>query len=240
MPDLMELLENMQPDQKNNYDRLLEKMILSWQEEGVRPKILLHSCCAPCSTYTLEYLTKYADVTLYFANSNIHPRLEFERRKEVQADFVAAFNERTGQQVGFIAEAYQPQEFLCVVKGLEEEPEGGLRCSACFQMRLDQTALKAKELGADYFGSALTISPHKNSSLINSIGAEVQQLYDMRYLPSDFKKKGGYKRSVEMCEEYDIYRQCYCGCIFAAKQQNVDLKQVSQEAKAYLQAKKET
>lgn len=136
MPDLMELLENMQPDQKINYDRLLEKMILTWQEEGVRPKILLHSCCAPCSTYTLEYLTKYADVTLYFANSNIHPRLEFERRKEVQADFVAAFNERTGQQVEFIAEAYQPQEFLCVVKGLEEEPEGGLRCSACFQMRL--------------------------------------------------------------------------------------------------------
>ncbi len=240
MPDLMELLEKMQPDQKINYDRLLEKMIHSWKEENVRPKILLHSCCAPCSTYTLEYLTQYADVTLYFANSNIHPRLEFERRKQVQADFVEAFNNQTGQHVEFIAEAYRPQEFLCAVKGLEDEPEGSLRCSACFQMRLDQAALKAKELGADYFGSALTISPHKNSSLINSIGAEVQQLYDVRYLPSDFKKKGGYKRSVEMCEEYDIYRQCYCGCIFAARKQNVDLKQVNQEAKAYLQAKKET
>ncbi|EUJ33165.1 hypothetical protein MFLO_04490 [Listeria floridensis FSL S10-1187] len=240
MPNITELFEKLQPDQKINYDSLLEKMIHWWEKEAIRPKILLHSCCAPCSTYTLEYLTKYADVILYFANSNIHPRAEFERRKQVQADFVEAFNGNTGSHVEFIAEKYEPQTFLCAIKGLEEEPEGGLRCSACFNLRLDQAAQKAKEVGADYFGSALTISPHKNSSLINSIGVEIQQLYDVSYLPSDFKKKGGYKRSVEMCEQYDIYRQCYCGCIFAAKQQNVDLKQVNREAKEYLKQKKET
>nr|WP_099225281.1 epoxyqueuosine reductase QueH [Listeria costaricensis] len=233
-PDLMEMLKEMKPNQKINYDKLLQKMIETWQSENFRPLILLHSCCAPCSTYTLEYLTKHAEVVIYFANANIHPRAEFERRKLVQETFIRDFNEKTGQKVGFISEKYEPQKFLCAVKGLEDEPEGGLRCSACFNMRLDQAANKAREIGADYFGSALTISPHKNSELINHIGLEVQALYDMHYLPSDFKKKGGYRRSVEMCQEYDIYRQCYCGCVFSAKQQGIDLKKVNQEAQAHL------
>ncbi|MEG2708277.1 MAG: epoxyqueuosine reductase QueH, partial [Vagococcus sp.] len=119
-------------------------------------------------------------------------------------------------------------------KELTEEREGGKRCSACFNMRLDLVAEKAQELGFDYFGSALTISPKKNSQLINQIGMDIQKFYDVNYLPSDFKKNKGYERSIEMCKEYNIYRQCYCGCIFAAKQQGVDLKQVTKEARQFL------
>ena len=122
---------------------------------------------------------------------------------------------------------------------LAEEKEGGERCSACFNMRLDRVAQVAQELGYDYFGSALTLSPKKNSQLINELGLEVQQLYDVNYLPSDFKKNKGYERSIVMCREYDVYRQCYCGCVFAAKQQGVDLREVNKEALAYLKDKHE-
>src|SRR5699024_9021300 len=133
-----------------------------------RPTILLHSCCAPCSTYTLEYLTQFADVTIYFANSNIHPRAEYERRELVQKKFITHFNDQTGQNVQFLAAPYEPNNFIQMVKEkhLENEPEGGARCTACFQMRLDIVAKKAEELNFDYFGSALTLSPKKNSQLI--------------------------------------------------------------------------
>ena len=121
--------------------------------------------------------------------------------------------------------------------GLEEEPEGGDRCKVCFDYRLDKTAQMAVELGFDYFASALTISPHKNSQLINSVGIDVQKVYATKYLPSDFKKNNGYRRSVEMCDEYDIYRQCYCGCVFAAKQQGIDFAQITKDAKAFMEGK---
>ncbi|MDR1567702.1 MAG: epoxyqueuosine reductase QueH [Streptococcaceae bacterium] len=235
MINLLEILRQFQPNQKVNYDKILQKMVKIWQDEGIRPRILLHSCCAPCSTYTLEYLTKYADVTIYFANSNIHPRSEYERRRAVQEQFIADFNQQTGQNVQFIAARYEPQTFIQMVKAknLEEEKEGGKRCTACFQMRLDLVAKKAQTLGYDYFGSALTISPHKNSRVINEVGIEIQEFYATRYLPSDFKKNNGYRRSIEMCEKYKIYRQCYCGCLFAAAQQGVDLKQINAEANAF-------
>ncbi|GAB2024565.1 epoxyqueuosine reductase QueH [Lactovum odontotermitis] len=230
-----EILEN-KKDQKVNYDQILRKMIESWEEQEVRPKLIIHSCCAPCSTYTLEFLTQYADVTIYYANSNIHPQAEYERRALVQKEFVDEFNRRTNNHVAFIEEEYRPNEFIQMVlaKGLQNEPERGLRCSACFQMRLDLVAKKAVELGYDYFGSALTISPQKNSQVINEIGLDAQRLFDVKYLPSDFKKNKGYERSLQMCKEYDIYRQCYCGCIFAAKKQGVDLKTVNREAKLFL------
>ena len=233
----LEILEKMNPNQKINYDRVLQKMIQTWQKEQIQPKILIHSCCAPCSTHTLEYLCQYAQVSVYFANSNIHPRTEYLRREQVQKDFIEAFNANTGNQVGFISAPYKPNDFIHMVKEkhLEEEPEGGERCHACFELRLDLVAEKAQELGFDYFGSALTISPKKNSQLINHIGIEVQEFYQVSYLPSDFKKNNGYKRSIDMCREYDIYRQCYCGCLFAAKEQGVDLKQINQEAKAWLE-----
>lgn len=230
-----EILEN-KKDQKVNYDQILRKMIESWEEQEVRPKLIIHSCCAPCSTYTLEFLTQYADVTIYYANSNIHPQAEYERRALVQKEFVDEFNRRTNNNVAFIEEEYRPNEFIQMVlsKGLQNEPERGLRCSACFQMRLDLVAKKAVELGYDYFGSALTISPQKNSQVINEIGLDAQRLFDVKYLPSDFKKNKGYERSLQMCKEYDIYRQCYCGCVFAAKKQGVDLRAVNREAKSFL------
>lgn len=144
-------------------------------KDQIRPKILLHSCCAPCSTTTLERMTEFADVTIYFANSNIHPRAEYQRREYVQQKFIHDFNEKTGNNVQFVAAPYKPQEYFQAVRGLEKEPEGGDRCKACFDYRLDMVAKKAVELGFDYFGSALTISPHKNSQTINSVGIEIQR-----------------------------------------------------------------
>ena len=220
-----EILKRMNPNQKINYHTILTKLISDWENKDIRPKILIHSCCAPCSTYTLEFLTQYADVTVLFANNNIHPKAEYEKRALVQEEFIKKFNERTGNDVGFIEDEYKPMDFYKAVKGLENEKEGGARCTACFQMRLDIVAKKAQELGFDYFGSALTLSPHKNSQLINTLGLEIQEIFDVKYLPSDFKKNNGYKRSVDMCAEYDVYRQCYCGCIFAAMDQGIDLNE---------------
>ena len=205
-----EILERMNPNQKINYHTILTKLISDWENKDIRPKILIHSCCAPCSTYTLEFLTQYADVTVLFANNNIHPKAEYVKRALAQEEFIKKF---------------KPMDFYKAVKGLEKEKEGGARCTVCFQMRLDIVAKKAQELGFDYFGSALTLSPHKNSQLINTLGLEIQEIFDVKYLPSDFKKNNGYKRSVDMCAEYDVYRQCYCGCIFAAMDQGIDLNQ---------------
>ncbi|MCL2676798.1 MAG: epoxyqueuosine reductase QueH [Streptococcaceae bacterium] len=235
MKDATEILEHMNPNQKVNYDRVYQQMKKSWEEENQRPSILLHSCCAPCSTYSLEYLCQSADVTIYFSNSNIHPRSEYERREHVQKEFVEEFNACTGENVQFLAAPYEPNVFMNMVKihNLENEPEGGSRCEACFSMRLDIVAEKAQELGYDYFGSAITLSPKKNGQLINEIGLDIQKIYSVQYLPSDFKKNNGWKRSVEMCKEYDIYRQCYCGCVYAAKEQGIDFKQVNQNAKEY-------
>ena len=234
MIDVEEILSKMNPNQKINYDRVMQKMVQVWEKNEQRPTILMHVCCAPCSTYTLEYLTKYAAVTIYFANSNIHPKAEYHKRAYVTKKFISDFNERTGNTVQYLEAPYEPNEYRKLVRGLEEEPEGGDRCKVCFDYRLDKTAQVAMDLGFDYFGSALTISPHKNSQTINSIGIDVQKIYTTHYLPSDFKKNQGYKRSVEMCEEYDIYRQCYCGCVYAAQAQNIDLVQVKKDASAFL------
>lgn len=236
MINVTEIMDKLSPNQKINYDNVLQKVIADWGKRQARPTILLHSCCAPCSTYSLEYLVKYADVTIFFANSNIHPRAEYARRELVQKEFVAAFNQRTGHAVQFLAAPYEPNVFIQMVKEkqLTEEPEGGNRCLACFQFRLDIVAEKAQALGFDYFGSALTLSPKKNSQQINEIGIEIQKFYATNYLPSDFKKQNGYKRSIELCKEYDVYRQCYCGCMFAATKQGVDLKAINQEAHAFL------
>ena len=233
--DATEIVEKMN-NQKINYDRVLHKMIQSWEKEKVRPRILIHSCCAPCSTYTLEFLTQHADVTIFFSNSNIHPESEYKRRVLVQEKFIHDFNTATGNQVDLIIDDYKPNEFIQLMqqKELIAEPEGGKRCTACFNMRLDLAAKEALERGFDYFGSALTISPKKNSQLINQIGMDIQKIYNTHYLTSDFKKNSGYQRSIEMCKEYDVYRQCYCGCVFAAKQQGCDLKIINKEAKAFV------
>ncbi|OTP10245.1 hypothetical protein A5844_001944 [Enterococcus sp. 10A9_DIV0425] len=235
MIDANMILEKMK-NQKINYDTVLKKMIKQWQAEKTRPKILIHTCCAPCSTHTLEFMCQHAEVTLFFSNSNIHPESEYLRRLHEQKRFVDQFNEQTDKHVTLIVDEYRPNEFnqMVIRRDLADEKEGGARCSACFTMRLDLVAEKAQELGYDYFGSALTISPKKNAALINQIGMDIQKIYGTHYLPSDFKKNKGYERSIEMCKAYDIFRQCYCGCVFAAKQQGCDLKKINQEAKAYL------
>ena len=233
--DINEMLEKYQKgNQRVNYDHILKEVVKTWTH---KPKVLMHSCCAPCSTVMLEEMSKVADVSVYFSNSNIYPRSEYQRRALVQKKFIDDFNEANQTHVGFIEAPYKPNEFVKMVKEgkLEHEPEGGKRCTACFDMRLDSVAKKAQELGFDYFGSALTLSPHKNSQVINNVGFEVQKLYTTKYLPSDFKKNNGYKRSIEMCHQFDVYRQCYCGCIFAAKDQKIDLKKINEEAKAFLQ-----
>ena len=146
-------------------------MISQWQRDGERPRILLHSCCAPCSTYTLEFLTQYADIAIYFRNPNIHPKNEYLRRAKVQEQFVKDFNSKTNSNVEYIEAEYKPHEFMKMAKekGLTDEPEGGLRCSACFEMRLEIVAQAAVEYGYDYFGSAITLSPKKNAQLINEL-----------------------------------------------------------------------
>ena len=225
-------------NQKINYDRVMRKMISDWERQEERPNILIHSCCAPCSTYTLELLTEYADVAIYFANPNIHPKAEYQRRAKVQEDFVTAFNEKMNTNVKYMEAPYEPHKFMKMVKDKElaDENEGGLRCTACFEMRLELVAEAAVNLGYDYFASALTLSPKKNAQLINELGMEVQSIYNVHYLPSDFKKNKGYERSITMCKEHDIFRQCYCGCVFAAMQQGIDFKEVNKSAKAFLKS----
>jgi len=221
-------------EQNINYDRVQDQILKQAQEQGVRPRVLVHSCCAPCSTYVLEKLTQFADVTIYFYNPNIHPKEEYYRRELAQQAFIAAFNERTDNQVAFIAARYQQREFFEATKGLAEEKEGtGERCGVCYELRLNEVAEQALALGYDYFASGLTLSPKKNSKKINQIGFALEQQYGIRYLPSDFKKQNGYKRSIELCKEYEVYRQCYCGCVFAAKQQGIDFREILKEAKAY-------
>lgn len=216
MFDANDLMKKIRPSEKINYHKMLEEVIEMWKSHEEKPKVILHSCCAPCSTYTLEFMCEYADITILFANNNIHPEYEYRKRANEQRNFIEKFNKETGNNVKYIEEEYNPTDFFKLVRGLETEKEGGLRCEACFAYRLDIVAKKAKELNYDYFGSALTLSPMKNSQLINKIGFHIQGIYSTKYLPSDFKKNNGYKRSIELCEIFDVYRQCYCGCIFAA------------------------
>lgn len=233
MIDSKQLINTRHKNQKINYDNVLKDLIKEWQKNNLRPKLLIHSCCAPCSTYVLEYLTQFSEITIFFSNSNIHPKEEYIKRLLVHKDFVEQFNKKNNTNVGFIADEYAPSKFIKAVKGLEDEKEGGERCHVCYEMRLDNAAQKAIELDFDYFASALTLSPKKNAQVINESGYTIQEKISVYYLPSDFKKNSGYKRSIEMCEEYDIYRQCYCGCVFAAKDQGIDFKEVNTNAKIF-------
>lgn len=233
MIDSKQFINTRHKNQKINYDNVLKELIKEWEKSEFRPKLLIHSCCAPCSTYVLEYLSKYSDIAIFFSNSNIHPKEEYIKRMLVQKDFVEEFNKRNNTEVKFIADEYKPSNFIKAVKGLEKEREGGERCYVCYEMRLDNAAKKAIELDYDYFASALTLSPKKNAQVINESGYNLQEKISVYYLPSDFKKNNGYKRSIEMCEDYDIYRQCYCGCVFAATDQGIDLKEVNKTAKEF-------
>ena len=198
---------------KRNYQKELDRIIEKLQETGEVPTLLLHSCCAPCSSYCLEYLSKYFRITLFYYNPNISPKEEYEKRVAEQKRLIEELN--TIHPITFIEGKYEPEAYFELVKGLEAEPEQGKRCTVCFRMRLLEAAKAAKETGTDYFTTTLSISPLKNAELLNSLGEEIGKAEGVAYLPSDFKKKNGYKRSVELSKEYGLYRQDFCGCIFS-------------------------
>ncbi|MBQ9860301.1 MAG: epoxyqueuosine reductase QueH [Clostridia bacterium] len=200
---------------KQNYQLLLDKQLTQLQESGIVPRLLLHSCCAPCSSYVLEYLSRYFDITVYYYNPNISPREEFLRRAEEQQRLIEQMP--LSRPVNCLIGAYDPASFSAIAAGLENEPEGGARCTACYRLRLESTARSAAEGGYDFFTTTLSISPLKDAERLNAIGGELAELVGVPYLYSDFKKKEGYKRSCQLSTEYELYRQDYCGCAFSKR-----------------------
>lgn len=198
---------------KQNYQLILNKTIEDIQKNGAVPSLLLHSCCAPCSSYVLEYLSEFFDITIFYYNPNISPEEEFLKRVAEQKRLISEIPLK--RSVKFIEGEYEPQRFYELAKGMEDIPEGGERCFKCYRLRLEKTAETAKNGGFDYFTTTLSISPHKNAQVLNEIGAELGEKYGVRYLFSDFKKRNGYKRSCELSEIYGLYRQNYCGCIYS-------------------------
>ncbi len=196
-----------------NVSKQMDAFILANKEKNLRPSLLLHSCCAPCSSYVLEYLGEHFKIFDFFYNPNITNEEEYRLRKEEMIRFIEQFP--PANDVKIVDEPYDPERYLRCVKGFEDCKEGYERCFICFALRLEESAKKAKELGCDYFATTLTISPLKNAEKINEIGNRIGQKYGVNYLPSDFKKKNGYKRSVELSSEYNLYRQQYCGCEFS-------------------------
>ena len=199
-------------NQKINYDKKLDEIISSLD---YTPKLLLHSCCAPCSSAVIERLSKYFDITILYYNPNIEPYEEYLKRKDEEIKFIKEF--KTINKIDMLDCDYDNLKYHEIIKGLEEELEGGKRCHKCYNLRLEYTAKKAKELNYDYFGTTLTVSPYKNSQVLNEIGSLLENKYNIKYLYSDFKKKEGYKRSIELSKEYNLYRQNYCGCIYSKR-----------------------
>ncbi len=197
------------------FQQWLDEKINKIKLNRIIPGLLLHSCCAPCSSYVLEYLSQYFSITLFFYNPNIQPEEEYNRRIHEQKRLIEQIPAKN--KIHFIEGQYEPADFLKEVKGLEQEKEGGKRCVKCYKLRLEQTAQKARTLNLSYFTTTLTISPHKNAAIINQIGSEFAKKYQLNYLYSDFKKKSGFKRSVILADQYHLYRQNYCGCIFSKK-----------------------
>lgn len=203
-------------NKKRNFQFELEKIIEENQKNGVVPSLLLHSCCAPCSSYCLEYLSQYFKITVLYYNPNLYPAEEYDRRVFEQRRLVASLPVKYPVSLAEIKG--EPEEFYSAVKGLESIKEGGERCFACFRLRLEKTAEYAKKNGFDFFTTTLTISPLKNAQKLNEIGEKAGEKFGVRHLPSDFKKKNGYLRSVELSKVYGLYRQDYCGCIFSKRE----------------------
>ncbi|SEF87155.1 epoxyqueuosine reductase QueH [Lachnospira multipara] len=201
------------PFNQRNFQKELDKFVLKLQEEKKVPTILLHSCCAPCSSHCIEYLSQYFRVTVFYYNPNISYEEEYRKRVEEEKRFIMEFP--TKYPVEFIEGDYDTSKFYDMAKGLEKCPEGGERCFKCYELRLRETAKLAKEKGFDYFTTTLSISPLKSSLKLNEIGLKLEEEYGMKYLLSDFKKKNGYKRSIELSKEYNLYRQNFCGCVYS-------------------------
>ena len=206
--------------QKNriNYQKELEKLLASLEAErisgnGKKKRLLLHACCAPCSSYVLEYLSQYFHITVFYYNQNIYPESEYGKRIREQQELISKMDLKN--PVSFLAGEYEQEKFYEMAEGMEHLREGGARCMKCYELRLAETARRAVEGGFDYFTTTLSISPLKNAQKLNEIGVRIGREVGVEYLVSDFKKKNGYKRSVELSEEYGLYRQDYCGCEFS-------------------------
>lgn len=212
---------------KPNYQKQLEEVLA--REQGRLPKLLLHTCCAPCSSYCLEYLLSHFAITVFYYNPNITEEAEYRHRAAEQERLIGALGKDLGRQAAFVEGPYEPQRFLEAAKGLEKCPEGGERCEKCFRLRLDAAARYAAENGFDYYTTSLTISPLKNAPLLNTIGQEMGARYGIAFLPSDFKKKNGYKRSIELSQKYDLYRQDYCGCAFSKAEREAQKNRIASE-----------
>ena len=200
---------------QRNYQKEMEKMIEAAERVHSVPSLLLHSCCAPCSSYVLESLSEYFRITVFYYNPNIYPEEEYWKRVEEQQRFIRQLPTR--YPISFLEGNYEKDRFYQAVKGYEKEPEGGARCEICFRLRLGEAIKAAESGGFDYVTTTLTISPMKNAPLLNTIGEELCQNTKVNWLPSDFKKKNGYKRSTELSREYGMYRQDYCGCVFSLR-----------------------
>ena len=204
-----------------NYQKLLEKNLEQIKKDNITPNILLHSCCAPCSSYVIEYLSDYFNITILYYNPNISPKEEYDKRKEEQIKLINTIP--TKNKINILDCDYDNDLYEKTIKGLENEPERGKRCTKCFELRLEKTAKTAKDNNFDYFGTTLTVSPYKNSTLLNEIGSNLEKKYQIKYLYSDFKKNNGYKRSIELSKKYNLYRQDYCGCIYS-KRKDINFK----------------
>ena len=204
------------PGPSRNYAKELERLIQKLQQEGKVPRLLLHACCAPCSSAVLEYLSQYFAITLLYYNPNIAPLEEYQKREAELRRLVSQM--KFIHPVALLPCQYDGQAFVQAARGLEGEPEGGKRCEACFRLRLRYAAQEAARLRFDYYTTTLSISPMKNAPLLNQLGEEIGREFGVAHLPSDFKKKDGYKRSVQLSKEYDLYRQDYCGCAFSKAQ----------------------
>ena len=212
---------------KRNYQKELDGVIESLN--GKVPTLLLHSCCAPCSSYVLEYLSQYFQITVFYYNPNIYPPEEYDKRVLEQKELIRRME--VVHPVSFLEGAYDTERFYQMARGMEDLPEGQERCFGCYELRLREAAEVARQRKADYFTTTLSISPMKNAEKLNEIGERIAREYGIRYLPSDFKKRNGYRRSVELSGEYGLYRQDYCGCVFSKREREQKKGTILQDGK---------
>lgn len=198
-----------------NYQIVLDETLKEIEKNNEKPKLLLHVCCAPCSSYVLEYLNKYFNITVFYYNPNISTKDEYDKRYNEEQRFVKEYPFEN--EIKVINGKYDNEKYEKLIDGFQDEKEGGARCFKCYRLRLEESAKYAKENNYDYFTTTLTISPYKNSKVLNEIGNELSQLYGIKYLYSDFKKRNGYKRSIELSHKYNLYRQDYCGCKYSIR-----------------------
>ncbi|HJB06976.1 MAG TPA: epoxyqueuosine reductase QueH [Candidatus Enterocloster faecavium] len=218
--------------QKRNYQKELDRILEKLEAGGRRPRLLLHSCCGPCSSYVLEYLSRYFDIVLFYYNPNIDTPQEYAHRTAEQKRLIEDMEAQKDLYgaVEFVQGDYLPETFYEAVRGHEKDREGGERCMICYRLRLEEAALAARTYGCDYFATTLSISPLKNAEKLNEIGMQIGQEQGVEYLVSDFKKRNGYKRSTELSAKYGLYRQDYCGCVFSRREREEQKKNLVRES----------